>query len=219
MADEASKISSTSISEVLPTSSSTSILPFKQQLITLLGIPTSLTGTGDVSLQVAYQKYKAFLMAFETYEEMVKAKTWTISRPTKNNIIELFVSRSFFHSHYKRYFSKVAEYSDMVSWLNEDEDRMCNVDLWGIQKEVYTFTDLAAWLQNGGTLEVESDGDYKDKMSKGTKGKGKSLRKENVKVQEKRKEKGKEREQAKGKEKEKRKESHKKGKKNSRELQ
>ncbi|KAF8220292.1 hypothetical protein L208DRAFT_1129721, partial [Tricholoma matsutake] len=88
--------------------------------------------------------------------------------PTKTNIIELFVSKSFFHFHYKHYFPKVAKHDEMVSWLSEDEDRLCDVDLWGIKKEAYTFMDLAAWLQNGGTLEVESDGDYKDK-GKGTK--------------------------------------------------
>jgi hypothetical protein len=185
---------------------STSISPFKHQLITLLGIPAHLTGTGDVSLPLAYQKYRAFLIAFQTYEDMVMAKTWTIERPTKANIIELFVSKSFFHSHYKRYFPKVAQYGDMVAWLNEDEGRMCGIDLWGVKKDAYTFTDLAIWLQNGGTLEIESDYVEDDKKSKRTKGKEK--RKEKVKVQDRRKEKSKEREHEM--EKGKKKESHKK---------
>ena len=201
MADQTSNPAATPTKDSPFPASSTSLLPFKQQLITALGIPTSLTGTGDVSLQVAYQKYKAFLVAFDTYEEMVKEKTWTLERTTKANIIELFVSKSFFHSHYKRWFSKVADYEEMALWLSEKEDRMCDINLWGVKKEAYTFTDLATWLQNGGTLEVESDGDYRDKGSKGKKGKG--LKKENTKVQEKRKEKGKERKLEKTKEKEK----------------
>ncbi|KAF8235899.1 hypothetical protein L208DRAFT_1534882, partial [Tricholoma matsutake] len=49
--------------------------------------------------------------------------------PTKTNIIELFVSKSFFHSHYKCYFPKVAEHDEMVSWLSEDEYRLCDVNL------------------------------------------------------------------------------------------
>ena len=189
-------------------SSSTPLLvsPYKHELIALLGIPPRLTGTGDVSLSLAYQKYRAFLIAFQTYEDMVKTDTWTIARLTKTNIIELFVSKSFFHSHYKRYFPKVAEHEDMMGWLNEDEDRVCDIDVWGIKKNVYTFTDLALWLENGGTLEVE-DQDYDGKKKKATKGKEK--RKEKVKVQEKRKDKGKEREH----EKEKKQKSHKKGKK------
>jgi hypothetical protein len=98
----------------------------------------------------------------------------------------------------------------MVAWLNEDDDRMMDIDLWGVKKDVYNFGDLAMWLQNGGTLDVESDGDYKDKKSKGRKGKEK--RKEQPKVQEKRKEKGKEREQ------DKEKRAHKKKKNNSQKL-
>jgi len=61
-------------SDPLPSALSTS-----SQLITLLGIPVHLTGTGDVSLSLAYQKYRAFLIAFGTYEDMIKANTWTIA--------------------------------------------------------------------------------------------------------------------------------------------
>jgi hypothetical protein len=68
---------------------------------------------------------------------------------------------------------------------------MMDIDLWGVKKDEYNFGDLAMWLQNGGTLYIESDGDYQDRKGKGRKGKGK--RKEQVDVQDKRKEKGKER--------------------------
>ncbi len=195
-------------SVTLPPNSLLPVSSYKHEVITLLGIPAHLTGTGDVSLSLAYQKYRAFLIAFQTYEDMVKANTWTIARLTKTNIIELFVSKSFFHSHYKRYFPKVAEHEEMVGWLNEDEDRICDIDVWGVKKNVYTFTDLALWLENGGTLEVESQ-DYVVKKRKATKGKEK--RKEKVEVQEKRKDKGKEREF----EKEKKQRSHKKKKNDS----
>ena len=144
---------------------------------------------------------------------MVKVKTWTIARPPKTNIIELFVSKSFFHSHYKRYFPKVAEHEEMVAWLNEDEDRQCDMDVWGVKKNVYTFTDLALWLENGGTLEVESTEDH-DERGKSTKGKEK--RKEKVEMQEKQKDRGKGRKLEKEKEKEKK--SHKKKKGNSQKL-
>ena len=125
------------------------------------------------------------------------------------NIIKLFVLKTFFHSHYKRYFPKVTEHEDMVAWLRGDET--CDVDVWGVKKNVYTFMDLGLWLENGGTLEVESQ-DYDGKKRKGTKGKEK--RKEKVKVQEKRKDKGKEQEF----EKEKKQKSHKKKKNDSQKL-
>ncbi len=196
-------------SSVLPVETPT--ISFKQQLITILGIPTHLTGSGDVSLQLSYQKYQAFLAAFQTLEEMLQAKTWTMSRPTKTDIIELFVSKSYFHSHYKCHFPKVAEYDNMVASLNENENLPSVVDLWGIKKEVYTFTDLAAWLDNGGTLVVDDSNDYQDKRGR----KGKQKKKEDGKVKEKRKERGKEREEEKEKTNKKKKKKKKKKKNNS----
>ena len=81
-------------------SSKPSANSFKSQLITLLGIDSKLTGSADILLPVAYQKYRAFLTASQTLEAMVANDTWTIKRPTKSDLIELFVSKSFFHSHY-----------------------------------------------------------------------------------------------------------------------
>ena len=58
--------------------SSSAISPFKSQLIGLLNIPVHLTGSGDVTLPVAYQKYKAYLVACSTLDDMVADGTWTI---------------------------------------------------------------------------------------------------------------------------------------------
>ena len=74
---------------------------FKLQLIQLLDIPADLTGPGDVSLKIAYKKYKAFLIAHSTFRSMVANGTWEIKRPTKTDLIEIFVSKLFFHSHYQ----------------------------------------------------------------------------------------------------------------------
>jgi hypothetical protein len=162
-------------------------------MISLLGIPTHLTGSGDVSLPIAYQKYKAFLAATQTCNQMVRDNSWTLKRPTRVDLIEIFVSKSYYHSHYKAHFPKVTDHPDMVAWLEGQEDRLSNLDLWGIKKVNYTFTDLAMWLANGGTLEVEDD-DYVDqKQTKKSKGKGKGKEKEKEKDKEKRKEKGMER--------------------------
>jgi hypothetical protein len=127
-----------------------------------------------------------------------------MSQPTKTDIIELFVSKSYFHSHYKHHFPKVAQYDNMVAWLYEDENQPSDVDFWEIKKEVYNFTDLAAWLDNGGTLVVDDDDDYQDKKGR----KGKQKKKEGGKVKEKRKERGKEREEEKEKTNKKKKKSY-----------
>ena len=83
-----SHISTPSISNPPPYSEPSSIsVPsadsFKSQLLTLLGIDFNLTGSGEVSLPVAYQKYMAFLTAFQTLQNMVSNNTWMIKQPTK----------------------------------------------------------------------------------------------------------------------------------------
>jgi len=170
-------------SEVQPSDPSAvpAIPPFKQQLISTLSIPTYLVGTGDVSLQLAYQKHEAYLHAEKKYNNMVENKTWTMKRLNKIDLTELFISKSYYHSHYKIYFSKVSSYPDMKAWLIGAEDCPCDVDVWGIQKDSYNFSDLIAWLANEGTLQVDEDEDsgYKEKKKR-SKGKEKEKGKEMV---------------------------------------
>ena len=156
--------------------SASAVDPFKSQLIDRLNIPTHLTGSGDVPLQVAYQKYQAFLVACATLDGMVAQGTWTIKRPSRTELVELFVSKSFYHSHYRRCFSKVVDYPEMVAWLEGQPDSV-DVDVWGVKKATYSFSDLGVWLDNGGAWgsDIEDEG-HKVKKGKGKKkekGKGK----------------------------------------------
>jgi len=180
--------------------STSAISSFKSQLIGLLNIPVHLAGSGDVPLPVAYQKYKAYLVACSTLDDMVANGTWTIGRPTRTDLIELFVSKSYFHSHYRRYFSKVAGYSEMVAWL-EGQPGSVDVDVWGVKKVNYTFVDLKTWLENGGVLELEDEELEKHEVLKKGKGKGKALEKRKGKEKDLEKKKEKEKEKEKGKEK------------------
>jgi hypothetical protein len=165
----------------------------KAQLIDLLGIEAHLTGSGEVSLPLAYQKYKAFLLACQTLKNMVENQTWPIKQPTQTELIELFVSRSFFHSHYAHHFPKVVDYPLMKAWL-EGESESADVDVWGVKKASYGFADLKVWLENEGTLELDDEDEeferYKVvKRGKG-KGRGKDLEKKKGKGKGKEKEKG-----------------------------
>ena|ERR1700683_2031639 len=158
----------------VPTSTSEAVDSFKSQLISLLGIPAHLVaGSRDVSLPVAYQKFKAFLLACHALEGMVGKGTWTIRKPTRTDLIELFVSKSFYHSHYRPNFTKVADYPEMVQWLEGPSDLVA-VDVWGVQKESYSFSDLSVWLENGGKWESDYDDEEEDKVMKRGKGKGKA---------------------------------------------
>ena len=120
---------------------------------------------------------------------MVGNGTWEIKHPTKADLIEIFVSKSFFHSHYQRCFTKVAGYPDMVAWLEEVTEKD-DINIWEYSKVIYTFTDLKAWLANGGPIEPEESDRYekaaknmkrgkgKDKVMEMVKGKGKGKEKE-----------------------------------------
>ena len=57
-------------------------------------------------------------------------------------------TKSFWHSHVKKYFSRVANHPLLVAWLeNIPEDRPSDLEVWGMEKSSYTFKDLDAFLQ------------------------------------------------------------------------
>jgi hypothetical protein len=168
------------------TSSASAVDPFKSQLIDLLKVPAHLTaGSRDVSLRLAYQKYKAFLVASSTLDDMVAKRTWPTKRPSRTDLIELFVGKSFFHSHYRPLFTRAANYPEMVAWL-EDKPGSVDVDVWGVKQDSYTFSHLSLWLDNGGGWESDN-ADEESKVKK--KGKGKGKEKDSGKGNGKRKEK------------------------------
>jgi hypothetical protein len=80
--------------------------------------------------------------------------------------------------------------------------RILDVDVWGVKKASYSFTDLKAWLDNGGKLELNSeDEEFEEyKVLKRGKGKEKDLKKRKGKERalEKKKEKEKKQEKEKG---------------------
>ena len=121
----------------------------KEAMLTLLGISTHLGDRSDHSLHVSYQKYRAHLEATQTYERMVADGTWIGNRNKLSAVdfIELFVLKSFWHSHVKKYFSKVSDHPLMVEWLENGAHRPSDVDVWGFEKLSYTFKDLDAYLQ------------------------------------------------------------------------
>jgi hypothetical protein len=118
-----------------------------QKLIRILEIPPHLVGPGKANLQTSYQKYLAFLQAKDRLESV----EWEGRKPPQVELIQLFASKSYFFSHHKKFFPKVASYPQLDAWLREKEDRLSNLEVWGIEKKVYSFEDLETFLANGGT--------------------------------------------------------------------
>jgi hypothetical protein len=110
--------------------------------MTHLGIPNHLSNLADRNLHFAYQKYKAYVQAYQTLLKCVSDGTWPGKKPSGTDIIEIFLSKSMWFSHYKPAFTKVSNYPLMVEWLENGEDKPSDLEAWGVEKVVYTLTDL-----------------------------------------------------------------------------
>lgn len=173
---------------------------FKDKLIAALAIPLELTDHKDPNLGYAWQKYKACLAAVKTCNTLWDSgqlRGVFDKKPTQADIIGVFKGKTQWHLTYSKAFPKVSSYPAMVSWLENQSDKLSDLELWGVVKPAYAFSDLMEWLDNGGKGigGSESDEGEKEKVKGGGKGK------EKEKVNEKEKVKGKEQQQAKGKEK------------------
>ena len=62
-------------------------------------------------------------------------------------LVKLFVSKSFWHSHVKKYCPQVSDHPLMVEWLENGEDKPPDLEVWGVDKSNYTFKDLIAYLE------------------------------------------------------------------------
>jgi hypothetical protein len=145
------------------TSASTALSPFKRDLMNRLDIPLALAERTDGSLHTGYQKYKAFLQASETLARLWTAGEWAGKRPSVTDLIEIFQSKSMWHAHHAKAFSKVADYPEMVLWLEKDKDAPSNIGIWGYEKAVYNFKDLFAYIESKGKLGQKGKGKMKAK--------------------------------------------------------
>jgi len=176
---------STSIHSTMATRSETPGDPglnsFKKEILIQLGVSPDLSDRSDGGLRQAYEKYKAYLQASKTYGEMMSNKSWVGDKLTGADIIQLFVSKSFFHSHYKKFFSKVSNYPDLVDWLEGNPGAPSDEVLWGEEKASYTFKDLETFLEEHGRKKKRGKHVKGDKVEGGSKGTGDKKKKKQVK--------------------------------------
>ncbi|KAG6912182.1 hypothetical protein DXG01_016675, partial [Tephrocybe rancida] len=118
----------------------------------------------DRGLRAAYQKYCAFLHAETTLREKLDDNSWVGQKPTNTEIIEIFVSKSMWHSHYSL-FGKVSNHPLLIKWLDNDPDKPGDFELWGFEKLSYNFADLREYLkgQAGATEKASKKGKEKEK--------------------------------------------------------
>jgi hypothetical protein len=121
----------------------------KTELLTLLNIPQQLardSGSqecGEQGLRFNYQKYQACLNAVHKLGQMVKDGQWPGRKPSETEVVELFVSKSMWYSHFKKLFSKVPRYPQMQKWLKGGEDAPEEYELWKRRVSTLSRTSLS----------------------------------------------------------------------------
>jgi hypothetical protein len=153
--------------------------------MTVLGIDSELSDRSKKGLRWCYKKYKAFNGAVQSMDQMSREGKWPLAdrKPGHTELVEIFMSKSYWHSHVVKPFSIIARYPLMVAWLEDEEDCPSDFDVWHLQKSEYGFKELKEWLKNDGTLDKAAKGrlersmEKKEKVKK-TKGKRKEIEEE-----------------------------------------
>jgi hypothetical protein len=137
-----------------PSGSSSAANPtFREKLIMVLQVPPELANHTDKGLADAWKKYKVYIEAVKKMDELWDAgmlKNVFDKKPVQSDIKNLFKGKTQWHETYQKTFPKLVDYPEMVAWLENQDDKQTDVDLWGIRKASYTFGDLKEWLANDG---------------------------------------------------------------------
>ena len=144
---------------------------YKAELVHIFNISKHLLRdfSKNEGLHLYYKKYQACLRALSASERMASQGEWDVRRPSETEIIELFVGKTMWHGHLKKTFSRVPRYPDMLQWLNQEEDALPDIEIWGEEKSSYTFKDLKAWLdEKDHNATVKDKGKGKERYRKET---------------------------------------------------
>jgi len=144
------------------------------QLMKVLDIDVELSDRSRKGLILCYTKYKAFNAAVQTMDQMSKQGKWPLAKkPSHTELVEVFLSKSYWYTHVAKPFAIVACYPQMVAWLeHEDGNSPSDFEVWHLQKSEYGFKELKEWLANDGTLDKAAKRRMELSKDKG-KGKGK----------------------------------------------
>ena len=149
-----------------------------EELISALDIPRHLAvkSTKDAGLRLYYAKYQACLEALNSMDKKFREGNWPApKKATKTTVIELFVSKTMWHSHVNHHFKNLSDHPEMKMWLEEADGAPSDLHLWGYKKSDYTFMDLDDYMKNKEELENKKGKSkaHKKGDEKGNKNEGK----------------------------------------------
>jgi hypothetical protein len=117
----------------------------RNELIAVLNIPELLTRyVKNPGLRANYAKYKACLAAQDTLAKKRKDGSWPegIKRPTATEIVEIFMSKSYWHKYITPAFHDISHYPLIQEWLEDLENGPSDEEVWGGVQTSYGFNDL-----------------------------------------------------------------------------
>ena len=126
-----------------------------RQLMSILNIDRELSDRDKKGLVWCYKKYKAFNAAVQLMDQLSTQGKWPLPKKSSHTeLVEVFMSKSYWHSHVVKPFGVVARYPQIVAWLERgDFDDPSDFEVWHLQKSEYGFKELKEWLENDGTLD------------------------------------------------------------------
>ena len=102
------------------------------QLIGILQIDSVLSDRSKKGLRWSYKKYKAFNAAVQLMDQMSRDGKWPLGarKPGHTELVEIFMSKSYWHSHVAKLFGLVACHPDEVQnkRMKIDDDEESNDD-------------------------------------------------------------------------------------------
>lgn len=103
---------------------------------------------------------------------MIADGTWKLPKVNQDTLINIFISKSMYHSHYKVAFKNLAtNHPTMLRWVQNGDDKPGDVEVWGIEKRSYSIGDLKDWVLKQGDFAV-AESSKKGKSGKPTDAKG-----------------------------------------------
>lgn len=148
----------------------------KRQTLALLGIDYDQLPDHNNNLQGSYQRYQLLRGAQVTYRDMVNAKTWSGPKLSQNGIVDLFISKTHYYSHWRIKFLQARDYPELLKWLEKTgpEGSPTNEDIWGEKKPPWSFVDMENYMiVQKARKEGKGKGKEREEKEVGKKGKDK----------------------------------------------
>jgi hypothetical protein len=137
----------------------------------ILNIPQSLMVRENIDLTLAWAKWEYYHKVRDVMNELRadEDKTkWDHTLKGGTELIDVFLSKTVWYAYYSKQFPRVYAFPQVQKWLSMAEDAPSGLDLFGIEKAHYSFSDLKDLLDE---LEEEKE------KEKGKKGKDKEKEK------------------------------------------